>query len=91
MSSRKLPRNVPAVLLARLAVANDSKGQGLGEYLLMHALDAIVTTAATIGAQCVVVDAIDAKAAGFYEKYGFLRLTTNPLRLFLPLATIREA
>jgi GNAT superfamily N-acetyltransferase len=88
MSGKKLPRNVSAVLLARLAVDKNNKGQGLGEYLLMHALDAVVSTAQTVGVQCVVVDAIDDEAANFYKKYGFAPLTNEPRTLFLPVATI---
>jgi GNAT superfamily N-acetyltransferase len=88
MSGKKLPRNVSAVLLARLAVDKNNKGQGLGEYLLMHALDAVVSTAETVGVQCVVVEAIDDEAANFYKKYGFAPLTNEPLTLFLPVATI---
>jgi GNAT superfamily N-acetyltransferase len=88
MSGKKLPRNVSAVLLARLAVDKNKKGQGLGEYLLAHALDAVVSPAETVGIQCVVVDAIDDKAANFYKKYGFAPLTNEPLTLFLPVATI---
>jgi GNAT superfamily N-acetyltransferase len=88
MSSKKLPRNVSAVLLARLAVDKNNKGQGLGEYLLMHALDAVVRTATTVGVQCVVVDAINDDATNFYKKYGFESLTDKPLTLFLPVASI---
>ncbi|MDR5748922.1 GNAT family N-acetyltransferase [Caballeronia sp. LZ029] len=88
MSGRKLPRNVSAVLLARLAVDKNNKGQGLGEYLLMHALDAIVSTAEIVGVQCVVVNAVDDDAASFYKKYGFEPLTEDPLTLFLPVASI---
>nr|WP_306806023.1 GNAT family N-acetyltransferase [Caballeronia sp. BR00000012568055] len=87
----RLPRKVAAVLLARLAVDTKRKGKGLGEYLLAHALDTVIVTAETIGIQCVVVDAIDDRAAGFYEKYGFVRLTNDPLRLVLPVATISQA
>lgn len=51
-------REVSAVLLARLAVDSENKGQGLGEYLLMHALQSAVRTVGIIGVQCVIVDAI---------------------------------
>jgi predicted GNAT family N-acyltransferase len=88
MSSKKLPRNVSAVLLARLAVDKNNKGQGLGEYLLMHALDAVTHTAEAVGVQCVVVEAVDEHAVNFYKKYGFMSLTHEPLTLFLPVASI---
>ncbi|WP_179402690.1 GNAT family N-acetyltransferase [Burkholderia guangdongensis] len=87
---QRLPRNVSAVLLARLAVDKNHKGQGLGEYLLAHALDTVVATAENIGVQCVVVDALDDSAAGFYRKYGFAPFTDAPLRLVLPVATIKQ-
>lgn len=90
-SRQRLPRNVSAVLLARLAVDKRYMGQGLGEFLLAHALDTVVTTAAAVGVQCVVVDALDDNAAGFYRKYGFQPFTSAPLRLVLPTATIMAA
>ncbi|WP_454721136.1 MULTISPECIES: GNAT family N-acetyltransferase [Cupriavidus] len=90
MQGRKLPREVSAVLLARLAVDKGSKGRGLGGCLLMHALEAVLATAGIIGVQCVVVDAVDESAADFYEKYGFVPLTNRPQRLVLPLDTVRQ-
>ena len=90
MPGEKLPREVSAVLLGRLAVDQRDKGQGLGECLLMHALEAAVRTADIIGVRCVVVDAIDAEAAGFYQRYGFVALTTEPRRLVLALDSVRQ-
>lgn len=87
----RLPEKVSAVLLARLAVDRRHKGHGLGEYLLMHALDKVLATAGNIGVQCVVVDAIGDDAASFYRKYGFAAFTAAPLRLVLPVATIQQA
>lgn len=90
MPGKKLPREVSAVLLARLAVDGRDQGQGLGEYLLMHALQAAVRTADIIGVRCVMVDAINDQAARFYQKYGFVALTTEPRRLVLALDTVRQ-
>ncbi len=90
MQGQKLPREVSAVLLGRLAVDEKDKGQGLGEYLLMHALEAALKTADIIGVRCVVVDAIDDSAVRFYQKYGFVPLTTQPMRLVLALDTVRQ-
>jgi GNAT superfamily N-acetyltransferase len=91
MAMDRLPRSVSAVLLARLAVDVRYKGRGVGEYLLAHALDIVLTTAEAVGVQCVVVDALDDSAAGFYLKYGFAPFTNVPRRLFLPVATIKQA
>jgi predicted GNAT family N-acyltransferase len=39
--TRKLPRfPLPVTLLGRMAVSQSSRGQGFGEFLLMHALEA---------------------------------------------------
>jgi GNAT superfamily N-acetyltransferase len=84
-----LPRYpVPAVRIARLAVAVDLHGQHIGAWLLKQAFDKIFTIAASAGVYAVVVDAIDDKAKGFYKKYGFLEFPGSRPSLFLPLRTI---
>ena len=90
MSGKRLPRDVSAVLLGRLAVDELQKGQGLGEHLLMHALATAAQASDIIGVQCVVVDAINDAAAQFYQRYGFVPLATAPLRLVLALETVRQ-
>jgi ribosomal protein S18 acetylase RimI-like enzyme len=91
-AARKLPRHpVPAVILARLAVDSAAHGQGLGETLLVHALRRTLGLAASLGIHAVEVDAIDEQAKAFYEKYGFVPLTGQLLRLYMPVATIRNA
>lgn len=90
--ARKLPRHpVPVVLLARLAVDQGAQGQGLGEALLMNALERCLGLADKIGVHAVEVDAIDGQSRVFYERYGFVPLLDNKLHLFLPIATIRDA
>lgn len=91
MPGARLPGSASAVLLVRLAVDVRHHRQGLGEHLLMHALDVVLRASARVGVQCVIVDALDENAAGFYRKYGFESFTDAPRRLFLPVATIREA
>jgi len=43
------------------------------------------------GIHAVVVAALDAGAKTFYERFGFVPLTDDEMRLFLPLSTIRSA
>lgn len=89
--AKRLPHYpVPAVLLGRLAVDEKHKGQGLGAYLLMDALDRICRANEVLAMQALIVDARDEAAAAFYRKYGFRRFTDNERRLFLPMATIRK-
>ncbi len=87
---KKLPRHaVPVVLLARLAVDRSVQRRGLGGVLLRDALTRSLDISEKLGVHSAVVDALDAEAKAFYERYGFLSLTDNPMRLFLPLSTIR--
>ena len=88
--ARKLPRYpvVPATLLGRLAVDARLRGQGLGEYLLMDALERSFRQADQIAATAVVVDAIDDAARRFYLHFDFLPFPERQDRLFLPMKTI---
>jgi GNAT superfamily N-acetyltransferase len=68
---RGLPRQLPAVLLARLALDQSLHGHGLGGAVLAEAMGRIKHVTADLGARFIVVDAIDPQAANFYEHYGF--------------------
>ncbi len=88
--AKKLPRypQLPVVLLGRLAVHSSMKGQGLGQFLLLDALHRCLQAAANIAAMAVVVDAKDAAAAAFYQRYGFAPLQAQPQRQFLPMSLV---
>ncbi len=88
---RKMPRYpfVPAVRLGRLAVSTQSKGQGLGKYLMVDAMARALTS--EIAWAAFVVDAKDDTARAFYAQYGFLDLADDPLHLFLPRKTVERA
>jgi GNAT superfamily N-acetyltransferase len=88
---KKFPRRVPAVRLGRLAVAREYQGQGVGEFLLFHAIWNVGQVDAIIGAVALLVDAKDETGKRFYLKYGFLELPDRPLNLFLPIARVKEA
>lgn len=89
--ARKLPRYpVPAVMLGRLAVNQDTQGSGLGEFLLMDAMYRTLLATQVMAVHAMVVDAKDASAAKFYRKYGFIAFPNSTQRLFLPMATIRQ-
>jgi GNAT superfamily N-acetyltransferase len=84
---RKHPARVPVIRLGRFAVHKNLQGLGLGKDLLLNALERVAETAGQIGIAAVVVDAKEGKA-GFYRHYGFVPSRENPLRLFLPTATL---
>jgi ribosomal protein S18 acetylase RimI-like enzyme len=90
---KKLPRsykNIPTALLGRLAVSNDYKGKGLGEMLLLDALNRCADLSDSIGTLAVVVDPIDEKAVSFYEAYDFMNLPDSE-RMFITMKTIKAS
>jgi GNAT superfamily N-acetyltransferase len=77
--ARKLPKypNVPATLLGRLAVDQNQRGLGIGEFLLMDALSRSHRATSEVASYAVVVD-------------DFLRFPETANRLFLPMNTIKR-
>jgi len=87
--ARKLPKHqVPAALIGRLAVSIDAQGQGVGKLLLADAIKRTLAVSDQIAIYAMVVDAIDDIAKGFYEQFGFARLSDDSPRLFLPLKSV---
>ena len=64
-------------------------GTGLGGLLLRDAMTRSLDLSEKLGIHAVVVDALNAGAKTFYERFGFIPLTDDEKRLFLPLSTIR--
>lgn len=84
--ARKLPKHpVPTALIGRLAVSRNEQGNGIGKMLLADAIKRTLSVSDQIAIYAMVVDAIDNNAKGFYERFGFARLSDNSSRLFLPL------
>ncbi len=82
---------VPAVRMARLAVATDAKGHGYGRLLVGHAANCACALRETLGVRLLLVDALDEKAARFYRAYGFHEATANSHTLYLPLGASHAA
>ena len=79
---------LPVARLARLAVDLLHQRRGIGELLLADALQRCLRLSEEIGMIGVVVDAKDARARGWYERYEFERFPDLPLTLWLPAAVI---
>jgi GNAT superfamily N-acetyltransferase len=86
-TGKKLPRKrkVGCTLLGRLAVDLSCQGMGYGRALLFHALKKAIAVSVEVASFAVIVDAKDEKAKLFYEKYDFLTLKDESLRLFMPI------
>lgn len=85
---RGSPDQIPALLLARLALDREHHGRGLRAQLLVDALELIVGHARRVGGRLVVVDAIDDRARAFYEHHGFDRLSNREDRLVQKLSRV---
>lgn len=89
--------SIPAAFLSMIGVDQRYAGKGYGGDLLVDALFRIATAAQSIGIAVVILDVLDdgnvdlvARRKALYAKYGFQPLTSNPLRMFLPVATVRK-
>jgi predicted GNAT family N-acyltransferase len=90
--AKRLPKypEVPATLLGRLAIGDNSRGQQLGEFLLLDALHCCLQQSKRVASAAVVVDAKDDSATRFYQHFEFMPLPDIPNRLFLPMSTIEQ-
>lgn len=89
--ARGAPRQIPAILLAKLAVDASIQGQGLGAELLVRALGIVVDAARKAGGRVVLVDAIDDAAKAFYEHHDFQALSGHDRRLVMTPSTAAHA
>ena len=88
-----LPRYpyIGATLIGRLARDLVYKGQGVGELLLVDALQKSLYMIRNIASAAVVVDAKDEKAHQFYVDFGFIPFPdSKKKRFFLPMSTIEK-
>lgn len=92
LAARKhIPRYplVSATLVGRLAVSAARQGERLGAILLADAVHRAYASASIIGSSMLVVDALNERAAAFYEGNGFVPLPDS-LRLVLPMYVIEK-
>ncbi len=82
------PSPVPCLLLGQLATDLGWAGRGIGTALLADALRRCLAGAALIGGRAVVVNALDAEAAWFWARWGFLESRDDPLVLFRSIPDI---
>lgn len=90
-NAKRLPHYPnPAILISRLAVDLESRGQGLRETLMMDVFIRVTRVSEVIAVYAIIVDAKNDEALAFYIRYGFLAFETMPYRLYEPLDSIRN-
>ena len=80
---------VPIMLLARLAVARDWQGKGIGSGLLRDAVLRTLQAADIAGIRALAVHAKDDAARAFYRRFDFVESPTDPLHLFALIKDLR--
>lgn len=80
---------IPLMVLARLAVAVEHQGEGLGSALLKDAIGRTLAAADIAGIRALAVHAKDERARGFYEHFGFRPSPSDPLHLFVLLKDLQ--
>lgn len=86
---RRVPRYpIPVAHLGRLAVDRSAQQTGLGEHLLMHALEQILRVSQVVGIFAVEVRAKNDRARRFYERYGFKAAQDDGLHLYLSVKVL---
>lgn len=87
---------LPAAFISMIGVDQTMQGKGLGSALLADALSRIGRVSDEIGTCAVLLDVFDcgnpgtvARRKAYYESFGFIPLPDQPLRLFMPIQTVR--
>ena len=82
------PSPVPCLLLGQLATDRNWIGKGVGTGLLKHALQRCVIAAELVGGRALLVHAVDAEAASFWKRRGFIASKDDPMILFRSIVDI---
>ena len=86
------PKQIPCLLLARLAVDQSMQGLGLGRGLLTDVLQRTVGLADAVGIRALLVHALDDVTRQFYlAQAEFLESPSDPLHLLLPVKDIARS
>ena len=86
-----MPRHpIPLMVLARIAVACDWQGRGVGIGLMRDAMDRTLLVADHAGIRALAVQAKDDAAVAFYAHLGFMQSPLDPRQLFLLVKDIRR-
>jgi ribosomal protein S18 acetylase RimI-like enzyme len=89
--------SIPAIYISMIGVDIRFAGYGYGGDLLADCLKRIARISDELGVSVVMLDVLDdgkpqqvEKRKRLYAGYGFTPLPTNDMRLFLPLATVKQ-
>ncbi|MEQ1789328.1 MAG: GNAT family N-acetyltransferase [Rickettsiales bacterium] len=70
---RNMPKNIPVVVLGRLAIDQSCQGVGLGVSMLQDAVKRSIIASEQVSARLLIVHAISQNAEQFYLHHGFIK------------------
>jgi GNAT superfamily N-acetyltransferase len=83
---RNTPDPIPVMVLSRLAVDTRFQGRGIGSGLLHDAVLRTVQAAEIAGIRAILVHAISETAKRFYQDYGFIASSIDPMTVMITVA-----
>ena len=88
---------IPAAFISMIGVDAKHQGRGYGGDLLADCLRRLARAADELGIAVIMLDVLDCgdgraveRRRALYMGYGFLPLPSHGLRLFMPMATVRQ-
>lgn len=94
--TRPVHGSIPAAYISMIGVDSRFQGRGYGGDLLVDCLTRLAGAAEALGIAVIMLDVLNcgdpekvAKRLALYTTYGFEPLSSNGLRLFLPMATVQ--
>ena len=81
--------SVPTIYLGMIGVDQKYQANGLGRFLMLHAMRQTLAVADLVGLYALTLDAIDEETACRYERWGFTRFVAGDLAMFIALQTIK--
>jgi GNAT superfamily N-acetyltransferase len=80
---------IPVAFLQRLAVDRQFQGKGIGTKLLVYFLVKLVHVAGDIGVYALVLEPLNERVRGFYERFGLRPLPEDTTRLYARISDIQ--
>jgi predicted N-acetyltransferase YhbS len=91
-AAKGMPRHdIPALLLARLAVDVSVQGTGVGTFLLRDAMTRAIAVSEEAGVRLMLVHAINDEARAFYGRFGFEPSPTDQMNLQMLIKDMRAS
>ncbi|MGH7488518.1 MAG: GNAT family N-acetyltransferase [bacterium] len=91
-ASKGMPQHqIPALLLARLAVDESARNKGIGAFLLRDAMERTLAVSEQVGIRVLLAHALNEKAREFYLHFGFEASPTDLMNLQIIVKDIRAS